>query len=288
VTALVTALVDRNALESRPEFAAAIRTPEDLAGYLGAVENGLAFGPLAGDHGVGTAGGSEDHTAILWCRAGRLSRYAFLPVRFEGLVPLPATHVFAVAVSGVVAAKAGGALAHYNELARVARVLAEEWRRATGRADATLGAILDSSPDAGDRLAAIVRQSGEADVLLARLRQFRAECAEIIPGVVAALAAGDLSALGPLVDRSQAGAVEGLRNQVPQTVALQRTARALGAVASSAFGAGFGGSVWALVARADADRFLAEWAARYRAEFPAAGAHAEFFATPAAPGLIRL
>jgi len=38
-----------------------------------------------------------------------------------------------------------------------------------------------------------------------------------------------------------------LGNQIPQTIFLAKTARQLGAVAASAFGAGFGGSVWALV-----------------------------------------
>ena len=58
----------------RPEWTRAIGTPLDLAGYLGAVENGLTFGSLAGTSGVGTHGGSEDHTAILTCRAGRVQR----------------------------------------------------------------------------------------------------------------------------------------------------------------------------------------------------------------------
>ena len=35
-------------LDARPEWRAAIRNPLDLAGYLGAVENGLTFGALAG------------------------------------------------------------------------------------------------------------------------------------------------------------------------------------------------------------------------------------------------
>ena len=38
--------------------------------------------------------------------------------------------------------------------------------------------------------------------------------------------------------------------------------------ASSAFGAGFGGSVWALVEANDADTFAHDWLARYRSEFP--------------------
>jgi galactokinase len=44
--------------------------------------------------------------------------------------------------------------------------------------------------------------------------------------------------LGVLVDRSQAMAESILRNQVPETIHLARSARELGAVAASAFGAG--------------------------------------------------
>ena len=46
---------------------------------------------------------------------------------------------------------------------------------------------------------------------------------------------------------SQAEAETLLGNQVPETIALARAARELGAFAVVRFGAGFGGSVWALV-----------------------------------------
>ncbi|HJW13661.1 MAG TPA: galactokinase family protein, partial [Thermoanaerobaculia bacterium] len=44
VVAIFTALAHVNALEDRPAYRANIRSPEDLAGYLGAVENGRSFG----------------------------------------------------------------------------------------------------------------------------------------------------------------------------------------------------------------------------------------------------
>jgi len=81
------------------------------------------------------------------------------------------------------------------------------------------------------------------------------------------------------VDRSQAGAERGLGNQVAETIQLQRSARRLGAVAASAFGAGFGGSVWAMVPRNQADRFLRDWSAGYLSEFPEHRRAAEFFTT---------
>jgi galactokinase len=57
---------------------------------------------------------------------------------------------------------------------------------------------------------------------------------------------------------SQAEAKSLLDNQVPETVALARSARELGAFAACSFGAGFGGSVWALVDR-DAEAFARRW-----------------------------
>jgi len=87
------------------------------------------------------------------------------------------------------------------------------------------------------------------------------------------------ASFGTLVDRSQRLAETGLGNQVRETIALVRSARGLGAAAASAFGAGFGGSVWALVASNEADEFLERWAIEYRREFPERTAGATFFTT---------
>ncbi|HKV50059.1 MAG TPA: hypothetical protein VJO52_02565, partial [Gemmatimonadaceae bacterium] len=98
----------------------------------------------------------------------------------------------------------------------------------------------------------------------------------------------DLAAFGALVARSQAAAEGALHNQIPETVALVQQARALGATAASAFGAGFGGSVWALVDAAQADDFCRRWARDYGAAFPAASSRAEFFVTRSGPPASRL
>ncbi len=71
---------------------------------------------------------------------------------------------------------------------------------------------------------------------------------------------------------------------MPETVALARLARELGAHAASAFGAGFGGSVWALVDAAGADAFREDWLAAYAARHPVAAARAEAFVTRPGPG----
>ncbi len=296
VVATFLALADLNALGAHEEYRRAITNADDLAGYLGAVESGARFRTLEGDRGVGTFSGSQDQTAILCSRAGALVQYAFAPVRFERTVPLPQDHVFVIGVSGVLAEKTGAALDLYNRQARRVHALIDRWRRATGRDDATLADIFASSPDALQRLRAIVRaQAGgtasdafDVSDLVTRLDQFAAEALEIIPAAGDALERGDLRALGELVDRSQRGAEVLLGNQVPETMHLTRSARSLGAVAASAFGAGFGGSVWALVRRDEVERFTACWQEHYVARFPAHVDRATFFVTSAGPAAMTL
>ena len=68
-----------NRIWETPRFRENVTSLVELASYLATNENGQNFGPLEGDRGVGTAGGSEDHTAILCCRPGMLSQYAYCP-----------------------------------------------------------------------------------------------------------------------------------------------------------------------------------------------------------------
>ena len=98
----------------------------------------------------------------------------------------------------------------------------------------------------------------------------------------------DLRAFGELVDESQAAAESLLGNQVPETVWLARQARALGACAASAFGAGFGGSVWALVSREEAAGFTGRWREAYEHSTFKAARTSEFLVTAAGPPAIRL
>jgi galactokinase len=232
---------------------------------------------------VGTFGGSQDHTAILCGRSGELMQYSFCPVRFERAVPLPAGYGFVVASSGVVAEKTGGAREGYNAASRRAAAVAEAWRSATGRSDATMAAALDSTPGAAERLRALLE--GEPE-LFQRFEQFRVESTEIIPAAADALMRRELARLGELVDRSQAGAEAWLGNQIPETSFLARSARELGAVAASAFGAGFGGSVWALVPDGEAGTFRARWKEAYSRRFPAVCA--DFLAVRAGPPAVAL
>jgi galactokinase len=283
------AIADANRLERTDAYRREIRTCEDLAGYLATIENGQDFGSLTGERGVGTFGGSEDHVAILCCRPGEMSQYAFCPVRHERKVPLPAGYVFVIGVSGVAAEKTGAARERYNRAAAATSVILTLWRAATGREDVSVGAALDQHPDTAARIRDILRGSDDPSfprqVLVDRLEQFVAETSVIIPAVGDLIARNEIDGIGPLVDSSQAAAERLLGNQIPETIALTRSARTRGAVAASAFGAGFGGSVWALVPIEEAAAFEARWAGEYRKQFPAAAG--EFFSTrPGPPALV--
>jgi len=286
------ALADANQLWTHPAFEANLIDPVDLAGYLATVENGQSFGTLEGDRGVGTFGGSEDHTAILCAQPNRLSQYAYCPVKFEQAISVPAQYTFAIGVSGVVAEKTGAAREKYNRASRLANAVVELWRRATGRNDPHLAAALDSSPDAASRLKEIVQTVRHTEFdpasLGARMAHFVTENGSVIPDAGPALERGNLQEFGRLVDRSQRAAEDLLGNQIPQTSFLAASARRHGAMAASAFGAGFGGSVWAMVQKPEADAFLATWADAYAQEFPHDAAASSFFFTDAGPAAFRI
>ena len=141
-------LVEVNELGARPAFRAAIADDLQLAGYPGRIENGRAFGALAGDHGVGTTGGSEDHTAILLSTADRLTCYRYFPVTRLRQVSLPDDYAFVVAASGIAADKTGTARGPYNRASAMVAELLERWRADDGRADETLSEAVDAMPDA--------------------------------------------------------------------------------------------------------------------------------------------
>ena len=286
-----------NQLAQRDEYRDNIDSPESLAEYLGTVENGQSFAALAGDRGVGTFGGSEDHTAILCCRAGMLSQYAYCPVRLERRIPLPEGWVFAIASSGVVAEKTGQAMARYNRASRLATAVAEQWRKATGRDDPHIAAALagdDWLATSHRMLDILLKAPADGEFrpreLAGRFEHFIMENQQTLPHVGDLLADGSdgIMHVGSSVDHSQKYAELLLGNQVPETIFLARVARGLGAAAASAFGAGFGGSVWALETEDRAPRLLEQWRRAYEQEFPEPAARAAFFTTRPAPAAFEL
>jgi galactokinase len=285
VVGIFIALSKTNELRSHPVFRSTISSSEELAAYLGAVENGLPFRTLGAEAGVGTHGGSQDHTAVLCSEAGEILRFAWDPLRRERHLPMPAGHIFALGSSGVHAPKTGRALAQYNRVSLAARRLVELWNRDTDREDRTLGAVLGTVDGSADHLRALARRVRGGPFprgyLQARLEQFIAETYEIIPAASDALERVALTEFGMAVDHSQRLAEANLGNQVAETVTLQRRARDLGAVAASAFGAGFGGSVWAMVPESEGRRFLRLWSQSYRKAHPRSAKESVFFLSAA-------
>jgi galactokinase len=278
--AVLLVLAKTNGLAHRARWRDNIGDALDLASYAATIENGSGFRDLPGEHGVGTEGGSQDHTAILCCDAAQLTAFSYRPTRRERTIALPAELIFVIGVSGVRAQKTGGARDDYNRAARAAAAVLDRWRAQSGRQDDTLAAAVASAPDSVDQ---IRRALEDRPDLMDRFVQFVEESTSIVPSAVERLAAGDLDRFGSVVDRSQQLAEQQLRNQIPETIALARLARLHGALAASAFGAGFGGSVWALVEVRQAARFAEKWQNAYREAHPDAARHASFFATRPGP-----
>ena len=294
VVSLFTALSEANALPERAEYRESIVTAEDLGGYLGALENGRGFGRLAGEHGCGTFGGSEDQTAILCSRAGMVAQYSFCPVRHERTVALPDGWTLVVASSGIASDKTGDARERFNRLSLASSAILDLWNRSARRADETLMAAATGAPDAPERIRNLLRVipvEGDGftpEFLTGRFEQFLEESTTLVPAVANWLEKDDVVPIGPLVDRSQELAEKCLGNQIPETVALQRSARSLGAAAASAFGGGFGGSVWAIVRSEEADGFRKRWGEAYAEAFPNPTGRSRFFATQPGPAVLRL
>jgi galactokinase len=261
VVTLAMAFVDANDLANDEHWRAAVPTPIAFAEYVAAIETGEAYGDFPIDGGVGVRGGAQDHVAIVCAEEGSAGQFKYLPAQLERRVSWPEDYVIAIGVSGVHATKTGNAQAAYNRLADAMRPNGG-WKMEDGRSK-----MDDASAE-----------------VLERRAQFREETDVIVPGVGDAIRDRDWSKLGSLVDRSQSLAETVLRNQVAETIHLARSAREHGAIAASAFGAGFGGAVWAMVQREEADRFLAAWRAEYERAFPGKRARAKWALTyPAGP-----
>ncbi|MEO7522370.1 MAG: galactokinase family protein [Gemmatimonas sp.] len=294
VVGLTLAMAALSELDTLPAWKEAIPDRLALAGYVGALENGFAFRTLPGEVGVGTMGGAQDQTAILCCAPGQLDVFAWSPVRHERTVPWPRGYEFVIGVSGVVAAKTGAAKGRYNRAARTVRRLVETWNRCHGSTATTLANVFQEAAGSepfGEVPPALQQMATEgadaeftSEHLARRLRQFHDETYRLVPRAADALARNAMGEFGEMVEASQQGAERALENQIPETIHLVRSAKELGAVASSAFGAGFGGSVWAMVPVAGAERFVSEWRERYAAEHRGPSRRSQFFATaPSAP-----
>jgi len=213
-----------------------------------------------------------------------LVAYRFMPVAALSDVPMPADWTFVITSSGVQADKAGSVLARYNRAADGVRALHALWNAHTGTPAHSLAAAL-ATPDAEARFDALVNDAtGDFSPgdLRRRLQHFINEDRRG-PLAAQAFATTDRAALGDLSRDSQLEAESLLGNQIPETVMLARLARETGAFAASNFGAGFGGSVWALTTTNDAEAFAEEWVRAYQRRQPLVGPVPWFVARPGPP-----
>ena len=293
-------LAARNHLISEAKFVSSFPSPEELCHYLGCIENGQDCGPgLPGDNGVGTFGGSEDHTAIMLCEPNQLRQYSFCPTALEAVIPFPSSEwVMLIAVSGATAQKGAERLKDYNDAAMLARHAAQA---ANNDTPATLASVVrrvasDLSVSPFDKK---VREAIKTSIaakddgtykddapkgsLVRRFEQFFEESEVLVPKVGTAFNTTDGPALGLLVCRSQELTETHLRNTLEETEWLPAEARRLGCLAASAFGAGFGGSVWAIAGVKEAGTLLKRWEEAYAKAYPDRSEQARFFAM-ASPG----
>lgn len=304
VCAVALALADQNGLWTQDRWHNNIHNFVDLAAYLATIENGLDFRGLPGAKGVGTFGGSQDHVAMLNCGGAEIGVFRFFPTAAQGALPMPTDYTFVVAVSGVLAEKTGGALEAYNNAALQVRRLVELWNEQEGSSHVSLSQILSDEDDEGSPVAPqnglqtghatpsnrrrLLALAAADPLLRSRLTAYLVEMEEAIPAAIQALEVGDVEAFGAAADLSHRNADQNLGNQIAETNVLQALARELGAPAASGFGAGFGGSVWALVRRPEAQRFAQDWLAQYLRRFPQHAGRASTLVTPASPAARRV
>jgi galactokinase len=284
------ALAEANGLAASRRFRAEIADGEDLAMYLACCENGQSFRGLAGNRGVGTFGGSEDHTAILNGRAGMLSLYQYAPTVHKADLSWPAEHLFVVCFSGVRAEKTKAALDRYNLASRRALDATTACNAAWGTENENLRGVLDHAEGHHGRRAMIVIERALAGTprelrLADRVRDFALEDRRYLPEAERALCRRDLRRFGRMIDLSHAASRRYLGNIVPQVDFLQRIAGRLGAHGASGFGAGFGGAMFAVVAESRAAEFTARWEQEYRVAYPRESAEARFFPVAPADGM---
>lgn len=283
-----TALAMVNRLYTHPIFRENIHDSMDLSMYLACAENGQSFHGLDGDQGVGTFGGSEDHAAILNARQGRLSLFSFCPALLLSEIAWPRAWRLVVAFSGVRAEKTREALGKYNLVSRRVYDAVDLLNQSFGTRYATLREAVDHG--AGLKGTAWLKTleaapGNRAAGLADRVRQFILEDRSYLPQAVAGLRERDLRAFGEMLSASHRASRKYLWNIAPEIDALARSALRLGAAGASGFGAGFGGSIVAVVPAESAESFATKWRERYIARFPGRAKEAAFFIASPGPGI---
>ena len=245
VCATALALASLNGWDADPRWIESMPDRLSLAGYLAAVEGGRAWRDLPGTSGVGTRGGSEDHTGMLCGAQDRLLLADFDPMCITRTISFPSQWALIVGVTGVLAHKTGAALEDYNRGPNTVQAVLARWNEATGRTDASLaGAVRHLIGDAtgeqaaGDPALKDLLRLCDPGYERQRIEQFLVESLVLVPDGARLIDAAD-PGMGEVLERSQELADRGLRNQVPQTrlmVSLAREAGAIGLLLRSRMG----------------------------------------------------
>jgi len=237
-----------------------------LSMYVAHYENGLDFGDLKGDRGVGTFGGSEDHTAIILGEKNRLLFCQYCPTKLISKVNIPEGYAVTVAYSGKKAEKTKDAMAKYNRLSGDASQAVQALNRANGT-EYTL--LRDFFPETSfrERTEAAMDQLKSDKSLFTRAYQFFRE-REIIFEAVECLKESKMETYGRLINESHDLSREYLKNIADEVDYLQQIANEIGALGATGFGGGFGGSCYALVQVSQAEDFMDQWSEKYIEQFP--------------------
>jgi galactokinase len=240
-----------------------------LSMYLAHHENGFDFGNLKGDRGVGTFGGSEDHTAIVLGERDTLLYCRYCPTEIINKIKMPPGHCIVVAYSGKIAEKTKEAMLKYNRLSEEAASAVKKLNK-INHTDYTLMRDFYQGQQPGEKADIAYKQlSGVKDGsrLAERAYQFFRET-EITAHAVTALADCNMDLFGKLISESHELSKKYLRNIVREVDWLQQSANDLGALGATGFGAGFGGSCYAVIPESQLDGFTKKWKDSYIEEFP--------------------
>ncbi len=263
VTMIALALIERNGLAGR--VFNLVENKRGFAEYLGAVENGRPFRTAQELEGVGTKGGCQDHAAIILGREKTFTRISYNPLGKIGELQLPTGWGIAVGVSGVHARKTGEQKGDYNSLSELSELAWQVVRQKYDSAANSLGEFIrnvEEPPPAAKIF------SDEQSVYARRYTHAVGEIRTHIPKAWSGLANGDEKIFSEAAFHSHAAAAELLANQIQETNRLVDIARKLGSMGASAFGAGFGGAVWAIFPEDVVDEKIPAWESEYRSEFP--------------------
>ena len=238
-----------------------------LSMYIANYENGLDFGALKGDRGVGTFGGSEDHTAIMLGEKNKVLFCRYCPTEVLKKVLWPKNYAIVVGYSGQKAEKTANAMEKYNRLSINAKKSVEVLNSILNANKTMLRDFFkDLQPKQKAEYAYEILNEHGYPELAERAYQFYRE-EEIIEEAVDALMDNKMDIFGDLINMSHYLSRDYLKNITEEIDYLQKSALKIGALGSSGFGAGFGGSCYAIVPAEEAETFKDKWKNRYIEKF---------------------